>query len=211
MVLDPKPLLLIVIFVNVDGLPGLTLQPLWWFLPSSYSNLMQNALPAALVVPHWFLIQFLSKFTGKCSSSSLVGSSLVSYSILIKNWCKMLFWTLCCFLIGFLFNSNSKWIQNATQAALVVPHWFLIQFLSKFNGKCSSSSLVGFSSVSYSIPIQNWYKMLFKQPWWFLIGFLLNSDQQLMQNALQAALVVPRRSHQGSHKSFLHQFLTRIE
>ena len=163
----------------------------------------------------WFLIQFLFKTNAKCSSGNLASSwrrflfssnsklmqntllstllpPVVVSSILIKNWCKMLFrlpwlllwWFLIQFLFKtdakcysfnlasscgrFLFTSYSKLMQNAPLANLHPHVVILIQFLFKTNAKCSSGNLAS-----------SWRR------------FLFSSHSKLMQNTLLSTLLPP--------------------
>ena len=124
------------------GSPGCLAYSCGGSLFNSYSKLMQTALLAALPPP-----------------------VVVSYSILIHIWWKMLFWLPCLLL----------W-------------WFLIQFLFRFDAKCSSGCLASpcggslFNSyskliqtaplaafplpvvVSHSILIQNWWNLSLAPP-----------------------------------------------
>ena len=121
------------------------------FLFNSYSKLMQNALLVTLLPP-----------------------DVVSCSVLIQNWCKILFFQPCFLLWSFLlqsllktdakcsfscrgsscggslFSSYSKLMQNALLVTLHPP-----------------------VMVSNSVLIQNWCKMLFFQPCFLLSSFLI--------------------------------------
>jgi hypothetical protein len=130
-----------------------TLFLVWWFLIGFF---LKTNTKCSSECPYrlWrFLIQFSSKTDASCSSGypPLV---VVSYSILIENWCQndllatlLLWWFLIQFLLktdanmlfllcssscgGFLFNSHWKLIPNALLATLLLLWWFLIQFSFK--------------------------------------------------------------------------------
>ena len=150
------------------------------FLFNSYWKLMPNTLLATLLLLWWFLIQFLLKTDAKCSSGYPPPLVVVSYSILIENWCQILFWLPSSSCGGFLFSSYWKLMPNALLATLLLLWWFLIQFLLKTDAKCSSGYPPPLVVVSYSILIGNWCQMLFLATvlllWWFLIQFLLKTD-----------------------------------
>ena len=117
---------------------------------------------------------------------------VVSCSILIQNWCKMLSWLPCLLLLwlliqflfkidanwssgclasscgGSLFNSYSKLMQIARLVAASSCGCFLIQFLCKTDTKCSSGCVASFGG-----------------------GFSFSSYSKLMQTALLAALPPP--------------------
>ena len=97
--------------------------------------------------------------------SSLSPFLFKSSSVLIENWCPMLFWQPSSSAGGFLFNSYWKLMPYAQMAVLLL-WWFLIQFflfqfLLKTDAKCSSGYSPPLVVDSHSTLIEIWYWMLF--------------------------------------------------
>ena len=95
-------------------------------------NLMQTVLLAVSPLLWMFLIQFSFKVEAKCSLGCIAAPVVVSYSILIQNWCKMHSWLYC--------RSCGR---------------FLIQILFKFDATCSLSCIAAPVVVSCSILIES--------------------------------------------------------
>ena len=130
-----------------------------------------------------FLFKSSRKTNAKCSSGCPPPLLVVSYSVLIENWCQMLFWRPSSSCGGFLFNDYWKLMLNALLAAPFLFWWFLVQFLLKTDAKCSSDCLPPLVVVSYSFSIEKWCRMRFWLPpplvmvsYSILIQFLLKTD-----------------------------------
>ena len=136
----------------------------------SYCKLMPNALLAALLLLWYFFIQFLLETDAECSSGCPRPLVLVSYTILIENWCQMLFWTPSS-CGGFPFNSYWKLMPNALLAALLLLCWFSFQFLLETDAECSSGCPLLLC--------------------WFPLQFLLKTDAEWSSGCPPGLVVVP--------------------
>ena len=166
---------------------------LWWFLiECSYKTDAKCSLGCIASSCCDFLLNSYSKLMQNAPLAALSPSVVVSYSMIIRNRCKMHLWLTCLlwwwFLIQFLFktdaecssgclgsscggslfNSYSKIMQNAPLAALaplVVPHSILIQNWCKMILWLPCLLLWW---LLHSILIQNWCEVLLWLPWLLL-------------------------------------------
>ena len=120
----------------------------WLFLVQFLFKIVGNCSPGAQCS---FLIQLLFKINTNCSLDRLAAPVLLSYSVLIRNWYKLVPWQLGDSSAPFLFNSYPKLIQIAPLTAWLLQCSFLIQFLFKINTNCTLDSLAAYCYELYGI------------------------------------------------------------
>ena len=124
-------------------------------------------------------MQFLFKFNENCPPDSLAAPVLPSYSNLIQNWNRLLYWQSGCSSAPSLFNSYLKLIQlswRLTTPAQRCPSscgHFLFNSYSKLMQIHIFGCLHPPVVISHSILIQNWCKFIFWMPCLLLWSFLI--------------------------------------
>ena len=159
---------------NILGLP--TSSACDHVLFNSYSKLMHNPFLRAFLSMWSFLIQFLCKINGTSFLGCLPPPVVISYSILIQNWCKLFSWLPSS--DHFLCNSYSKLMQNHLLATFRLLWSFRI---FKIDAKSPLGYLPPPVVISCSILMQNWCKILSWLPSSACGHFLSNSYSKLLQ------------------------------
>ena len=129
-------------------------------------------------------MQFLFKFNKNCPPDSLAAPVLPSYSNLIQNWNRLLYWQSGCSTAPSLFNSYLKLIQIAFLTAWLFQYPLLFQILSKIYTNGSTDNQAALVVLPSSVLIQNWYKLLSWQLGCSSAPFSFKSYSKLIQIVL---------------------------